>query len=82
MKLWAVIIERTIMVLADDDRKAERVAQDSERDEMMTAEPDFINAIEVKDRIRIPKVWRDCIPYGGIDDRNCEQIFESSESEP
>lgn len=77
MKLWAVTIERTIMVLADSDTEAEQLAQEKEREECLN-DPDFLTAIEANDLMRVPPPWRDCIPYGGTDDLNCQQILESA----
>lgn len=79
MKLWAVTIERTIMVLAEDETKAEQAAIESEREESAN-EADFISARECKYVGDVPKLWRDCIPYGGPDgplrDLNCLQVLE------
>ena len=78
MKLWAVNIERTIMVMAESETDAEQLANESEREECINY-PDFVSARECKYLGDVPKIWRDCIPYGSSDDRNCQQIIEKVE---
>jgi hypothetical protein len=81
MKLWEVTIERTIFVLADDEMAAEREAMKAESEEHYN-DPSFVNAIEVTDLKRVPKDWRDSLPYGApndspVRDMTCEQYLAS-----
>lgn len=75
-RLYNVSIERTIMVMADSEDDAERLALRSEREEISN-EPDFVSANLVTGRPRIPEPWRDSLPYGGDDDMTCAQIQAS-----
>ena len=67
-KLYKVEITRTICVLADDNRRAERIALSSEGEESAN-DPDMICAREVKSLENVPVEWHDGYPYG---DENCD----------
>ena len=76
MRLWRVTVERTIMVMADDERGAERAAEYHMRDD--DGDSDMIQAREMKSVEAIPKIGHDCIPWGGDrkDDRTCAERLE------
>ena len=77
MKLWQVNIERSIFVVADTENDAERIALRNEREECYN-DPDFVNAFEVTDIARVPKVWRDDRPYGENGGKTIADILAST----
>lgn len=76
MKLYAVKIERVIMVVAGSKEDAERVAIRNEREEMFN-EPEEVNAIECKTLGNVPVEWRKCYPYGDVQNITCEGHFQA-----
>lgn len=80
MKLWAVTIERTIMVMANDETQAEQLAHENEREETMN-DPDFVSATEVLSPARIPEAWQSSLPYGGDGRTNCLDLLLKQLSE-
>lgn len=83
-QLYAVTIERVIMVMAESEDDAESLAERHERDEIVN-EPELVVTSLVDDIHDIPAPWLDSLPYGGDDDRKCEEIFKSqatSSTEP
>lgn len=80
-KLYIVEIERTIMVVADNDKEARAIALENENDEMDMSEPRGICVYDVdtennpKIKASIPKDWMNCIPYGGNDDKTVQEIL-------
>jgi hypothetical protein len=86
MKLWAVTIERTIMVVADDETQAEQLANENEREESMN-DPDFVSVRQVLSPARIPEAWQGSLPYGGDGRTNCldlllQQLSAEAEQKP
>lgn len=75
-QLYAVTIERTIMVMAESEDDAESLAERHERNELGN-DPDLISTRLATDKRDIPPAWLDCFPYGGDGDQNCEQLFKS-----
>jgi len=82
MELYNVRIERTIMVVAENENEAERLALIAESDEAGNV-PDFINIVEVSSMIDIPKEWRDSLPYGECsvngEELTCENFFNNNQ---
>jgi len=79
MKIFVVDIQRSIMVVAEDERDAESVALSNEREES----PDLISAHEVKGLEQVPKEWRDTIPYGENEDgKTIRQIMTEPAAPP
>lgn len=74
MKLFAVRIERVVMVVAESDQQAQRVALTNEREEISN-DPDFIDARPVTTLDQVPPEWRDCFPYGTKEYVTCEKIL-------
>ena len=78
MKLWEVTIERSLFVLAENARDAESIGVRNEREESYNS-ADFVNAIEITDLKRIPKEWRDSLPYSkkldGEINLTCEEFL-------
>jgi len=80
LKLYAVTIERVIVVMAKDERHAETEAEYYEKDE--DGEPELIHAREISSVEELPPPWRHSIPWGGDkeDERTCAQrLSESAE---
>lgn len=77
-QLYAVTIERTIMVMAESEDAAGSLAEKHERNEMGN-DPDLVVTQLVTQIHDIPAPWLDCIPYGGDGDQKCEEIFKSSD---
>ena len=77
-KLYMVHIEDDIMVMAENEKDAEDVAVRGLREE--DADPDFVDAalVEGLGVACLPKGWQGCLPWGGDDDRTCEQILKDS----
>jgi hypothetical protein len=75
-RLWRVTVERTIMVMAADDREAESEAKYYFCED--DGKPDMISALAVSDVGEIPPKWRNGIPWGGDrnDDRTCRERVE------
>lgn len=71
-KLFKVEIERTVMVMAEDEKEAERLALYYEREE--EAENTFLSV--VKDLSEVTDDWKESIPYGSEDDQTCEQLLK------
>jgi len=76
MKLWQVTIERSILVVAETESEAEQLGTDHESDERYN-DPDYVSVHEVTDIKRVPKDWRDGIPYGESGDQTCKQFLDS-----
>lgn len=77
-RLWRVTVERTMMVVAADEREAEREAEYYAKEEDSLA--DMVAASLVSRVEDIPQEWRDSIPWGGDrkDDRTCAERVESA----
>lgn len=73
-QLYAVHIEDTIMVMAEDEHSAEEKALYAQRHEVDT-DPDVYMAFIVSDIKEVPAAWVDSIPYGEDQDRTCKQIL-------
>jgi hypothetical protein len=72
-KLFEVSIEKTVYVLAEDEREAEREAKTYE-DEV---DGDVLSCNEILDPVRVPNEWMDAIPFGdNPDDLTVKQILE------
>jgi hypothetical protein len=72
-KLFEVTIEKTIYVLADDEREAELEANTFESEE----DGSVLACNEIRDPARVPNEWMDSIPYGeNPDDLTIKQILE------
>lgn len=82
MKLYRVTIEREMLVAAEDERKALRVAERFERDEITQTDADFIDAQEITDAATIPDDWRGSLPWGGDGEHTCEWYVRNREPEP
>ena len=78
MTLWAVELGRYMVIDADTETEAHRLAIKYERAETWNCPPDIMHAHKVSDIKEIPKEWRDSLPWGGDGKRTCEQILESS----
>lgn len=59
-RLFEVIVEKTIYVLADDEREAELEAGTYEQEE----DGYVLACVEVRDEVRVPNEYMDSIPYG------------------
>jgi hypothetical protein len=77
-KLYAVTIERVIMVMAEDEDAACDVALKFEYDNL-DGYPDNCLADPVMSDCDIPKEWMDSVPYSygrnDHDNRTCKQIL-------
>jgi len=71
-KIFEVLIEKTIYVLADDEAEAELEAKTYETEE----EGDAISCREIRGVEQIPVSFRDSLPYGGEEDLTLQQILE------
>lgn len=60
-RLFEVIIEKTIYVIADDEREAELEASTYEGEEVAIV----ASCNEVKDIAKVPEDYKDSLPYGG-----------------
>ena len=73
MSLYKVIIQHTLMVVADNDVAAETIGcRHVGRD---GSEPDTTDATPVTSIEQVPKEWQDSLPFGGSDDRTCRQML-------
>lgn len=59
MTLYAVTIERTLMVVAESEQEAEQIAYQHELHEL-----GFAFAVEVENEEEVPLWWLDRMPYG------------------
>jgi hypothetical protein len=75
-KLYAVTIERTIMVVAENETAAEQLASEHEREETFSV-ADYVHALPVSTLSRVPKAWRECLPYGGDGKTNCQDFISA-----
>lgn len=72
-KLFEVTIQKTLYVLADDEREAEYEAKTFESDE----EGSVYSCMEVADLKYVPKEWKDGIAYGeNPDELSVKEILE------
>lgn len=71
-KLFEVMIEKTIYVLADDEREAELEAQTYESEE----DGDVQVRSEITSIEQVYNQWRDSLPYGGKEDLTIRQLLE------
>lgn len=83
--LFHVTIEVDCVVLAEDRRKAERVAKDAMYEITNYSEPDVAAApcevtISGKKRWSLPADWYDTEPYGDKDGKTCQQIIDAIEA--
>lgn len=77
LRMWRVTVERTLMVMAADERSAEQEAVYYAREE--DSEPEMVAAQCVSSAEQIPLEWRDSIPWGGDreDSRTCSERLDS-----
>lgn len=83
-QLWKVEIGRTIVVEAETEAEAEKIARRYESQETMN-EPDSFVTSPVTDRHQIPGIWHGAIPYCGRTDKTCAQLLsppDNSEGSP
>ena len=80
-KLWAVTIERTILVVAEEPESAKDLACRSQHSELCN-DPDSTYAREIHDPRAIPEEWRGSSPYGPNGGMSCERFLESTKSVP
>lgn len=78
MRLYRVTVETEFFITAQDDDDAFRVARRHYDRALSDAEPDLMYADEVTDVARVPKVWRDSLPYGEHADLTCEQVLKAT----
>ena len=76
MKLYKVVIERDLYVMADSDIQAEQIGLRYENEESVN-DPSFISVDEATNIELVSKEWRNSIPYGGDDKRTVRQILEA-----
>lgn len=69
LKLYAVEIERTLMVLAESEQEAEVIAERNEREEMMNG-AEYVSASPATER-NIPQEWYGSHPY--TDSNDCDK---------
>jgi ADP-ribose pyrophosphatase YjhB (NUDIX family) len=76
MPLYQVDFSRTILVLADDEQTAIRIAESHEGDEFYNSSPECEFAQEIKSTKDIPAEWENSIPYGkgNLDYLTCSQL--------
>ena len=70
-KLWKVAIERVLMVMADDEDAAERIALQYEGQERWN-DPESIITTHVTDPKQVPSILLGEIPFHAPADRTCE----------
>jgi hypothetical protein len=72
-RLFEVSIEKTLYVLAEDEREAEREAKTYQNEE----DGSVLSCMEVKSDVQVPNEWMEAIPYGdNPDDLTIKQILE------
>lgn len=72
MKIFEVIVTKTILVLAEDEREAEMEAGTYESEE----DGDVHVMGEITSMAQVPEEWKDALPYGGDGDLTIRQILE------
>jgi len=76
-KLYSVTVERTIIVVADDEETAEELAEEGERNEVNNChDADHVSVVEVTSTSQIPNNWFTGMPYGGDDERTVRDWIE------
>ena len=73
MKLYVVEIERTMLVLAENEQEAEETAESCEQEEMHNFSATF--RVMTAERRNVPPQWLNAIPYGGSSDDTVRQIM-------
>lgn len=72
-RLFEVTIEKTVYVLADDEREAELEAKTYEREE----DGNVLSCMEVRASTMVPNEWMRALPYGdNPEELTIEQILE------
>ena len=81
-KLWTVTIEYTLVVVADNERKAESEAEYNAGKDGTVA--NIIGVEPVRFIEDAPKDWQDSIPFGGDrkDQRTCRQRLQNTTKTP
>ena len=80
MPLYEVSVSYTSMVVADDPREAEQIAEEHAREDLSNG-ADFSARGAVREPARIPPEWRGSIPWGESEDRTCEEIVAADAAE-
>lgn len=78
-KLFRVVVESVIYVMAKDEQQAERIARSNINQEMDCVP--FDTHVEISSNV-IDSDWKDCIPYcyGLGDNRTCDEIMGNKEN--
>jgi hypothetical protein len=76
-KLYKVYLEYEIVVLAEDEFKAESIARDNVEDE----EPSEWYAHHIQDEFGIPNGWEDSYPHGAPPTATVSQIVGEKDAE-
>lgn len=78
VRLFDVTVTKTLVVAAESEREAERLALSYEKDESGYVEC----CAEVKSIDQLSGDWWDSLPYNMSGDLTCRQIMESNQPEP
>jgi len=80
--LKCVTVEYEVMVVSDDDYEAKRLARKAIQDDE-AGHPSLESSAWVDDETKIPRDWKNSIPFGDIPDEwglgpnpTCAQIYE------
>lgn len=76
MSLYRVTVEVELVVKADSEEEADRIAR--ENVERETYDYCF-SSDKITKKEDCPQEWLDCIPYGEDDERDCETILKEGE---
>ena len=74
--LYLARIELEMIVEADNETIAERVAVRNCDDELRFQGPD-VTLRKIEKLSQVPKEWRSSIPWGGDKSKTCEQILSA-----
>ena len=72
--------EKEIMVVAETEREAEHIANESIREEISLNGVDLLCPREIKDKKSLPKGWADALPWGGSGNQTCGAILDAAQA--
>lgn len=72
-KPYLVTVETTLIVMAKDEKDADRQGQYYAREE----EPNIVSSKLLKSMDEVPSEWNECLPYNDKTDRTINQILNN-----
>lgn len=80
MKLYRVVVEFDLFVVADSESEAEAIAESAVRHD--DVEPDYLSAKHIEGLREVPFEWTgDVLPYGENQGLSCEQWVEAQDGD-